>query len=167
MIASAAALSLTFTQAKAEAGVPASITHQGRLFSASGAPVSEKLTVTFAVYEAGSGGAALWEEAHEVAFDSGYFSVSLGEKVPLDTSIFDGSVRYLGVKVGADPEMTPRAAVRSVPYALLVNDVNGDINPHSISIQAGAIYVDGSSGGYAFIGNPGVVQTVPVACALR
>jgi hypothetical protein len=31
----------------------------------------------------------------------------------------------------------------------------------------GAIYVDGSSGGYAFIGNPGVVQTVPVACALR
>lgn len=31
----------------------------------------------------------------------------------------------------------------------------------------GAIYVDTSSGGYSFIGSPGVVQTVPVACGLR
>jgi hypothetical protein len=31
----------------------------------------------------------------------------------------------------------------------------------------GAVYVDTSSGGYALIGNPGVIQTVPVACAMR
>ena len=31
----------------------------------------------------------------------------------------------------------------------------------------GAIYVDGSGFGYNFISNPGAVQVVPVACALR
>jgi hypothetical protein len=31
----------------------------------------------------------------------------------------------------------------------------------------GAVFVDTSSGGYAIMNNPGTVQTVPVACALR
>jgi hypothetical protein len=37
--------------------------------------------------------------------------------ISIPDSVFDGSIRYLGVKVGGDAEITPRKAMVSVPYA--------------------------------------------------
>jgi hypothetical protein len=37
---------------------------------------------------------------------------------PLPANLFSGADRYLGIKVGSDPEMTPRQRVTSVGYAL-------------------------------------------------
>ncbi|MBI4702022.1 MAG: collagen-like protein [Deltaproteobacteria bacterium] len=54
--------------------------------------------------------------------------------VPLQESTFDGSTRYLGISVGDDPEMTPRAIVGSVPYALVATNAVGDITPKSVAI---------------------------------
>ena len=111
-------------------GVPQTITHQGRLYDASNKPVSGMLTVKFAVYASPNAAMPLWSESDMLTFDEGYFSVSLGETTPFTTNLFDGSVRYLGITVGADPEMTPRVPVQSVPYAILAGDVNGDIHPN-------------------------------------
>jgi len=52
-----------------------------------------------------------------VAVEKGIFSVLLGSGNPIPDSVFDGNVRYLGTKVGNDPEMTPRKSIVSVAYA--------------------------------------------------
>src|SRR5687768_7432626 len=129
--ASAIGLSAAMLAGAASAEVPALITHQGRLFDSKEQPVSGTINVVFTIYDGeGANAKALWSATHSVTLEVGYFSVALGEQTPLDIAVLDGSVRYLGIKVGEDPEMAPRAATRSVPYALLANDVIGDINPH-------------------------------------
>src|SRR4051812_40750548 len=87
----------------ASAGVPATITEEGRLFDASGAPLEGSVSITFGVYAAPSGGAPLWAETRTLALDSGYFSAALGELVPFPASLWDGSVRYVGIAAGGDP----------------------------------------------------------------
>lgn len=134
LLAAAAIAAVSMVSVSASADVPTTLVHQGRLYDAENAPLNESLTLVFTIYDAASGGEVLWTESHEVAFDDGYFSVELGSDEPLDTSVFDGSKVFLGVKVGADPEMTPRAPVGSVPYAVMAGDVTGDINPTSVSI---------------------------------
>jgi hypothetical protein len=85
---------------EAAAGVPQTLTHQGRLYDASSKPINETLQVTFAFYADGSTTTPLWTETDTIAFEDGYFSVSLGEASPFETGLFDGSVRYLGITVG-------------------------------------------------------------------
>ena len=117
--------------------VPQTITHQGRLYDANKMPVSGVIDVTFKIYDKADATIEIWSETQSLTFDEGYFSASLGEVTPFSTAmvpVFDGSVRYMGVTVGADPEMTPRAPVQSVPYAMVAADVFGDIHPTSISV---------------------------------
>src|SRR5687768_2052555 len=92
--ASFVAMSIALSAAQA-AAVPETITHQGRLFDAKGEPISESLDVSFTLFDAVQGGAAVWTETHSVAFDSGYFSVELGGDKPFG-GVFDGSALYLG-----------------------------------------------------------------------
>ncbi|MCY1056885.1 collagen-like protein [Nannocystis sp. SCPEA4] len=115
--------------------VPALVTHQGRLFDANGSPVTGAQDLTFAIYDAEVDGNEIWAETITVDFDEGFFSVRLGEQLVLDENVFDGSTRWLGITVGADPEMTPRAAIVSVPYAMFAGDVRGEINPTNVNIQ--------------------------------
>src|SRR5262249_41533674 len=121
------------------AGVPPTMTHQGRLFDASDKPISDTLPVQFAFYADANATTPLWSEAAQITFDEGYFSASLGATTPFSVGLFDGSVRYLGITVGSDPEMTPRVRVQSVPYALMAGDVTGDIHPTSVSVNGTTI----------------------------
>jgi hypothetical protein len=140
----------------AAAEVPQLVTHQGRLFDAKDQPVEGTIEVVFTIYDGEDANAAvLWTETHSVTFENGFFSVALGEQSPFGAKVFNGSVRYLGIRVGGDPEMTPRAATRSVPYALLANDVNGDINPHSVSVQGFGVVIDESG---QWVGDPTGLQ---------
>jgi len=124
-----------FARPSIAALVPVRLTQQGRLFQkATSAPATGMLTFTFSVYAAAQGGTALWTETHMVTLEDGYFSVQLGSRSPFAATLWDGSVRFLGMKVGADEEMVPREEVTSIPYALLANDVNGDIHPRSVIV---------------------------------
>jgi hypothetical protein len=71
----------------------------------------------FCLYAAPSGGTALWCEETTVPVSYGVFGLLLGSVTPIPETAFDGSDRYLGVKVGSDEEMTPRRRVVSVGYA--------------------------------------------------
>jgi hypothetical protein len=102
----------------AASSVPATLTQQGRILDASGMPVVSKLKFVFTVYDAATAGTALWTETQNITLDDGYFSAELGSVTPIPDGVFDGSVRYLGVTVGSDAEMSPRQAVTSVPYAM-------------------------------------------------
>lgn len=46
----------------------------------------------------------------------------MGSVTPLTGSVLDGDPRYLEVKVGADPAMTPRLRLTSVPYAFFAEE---------------------------------------------
>jgi hypothetical protein len=133
--------SLTLATAVALAGpapasVPVTLTHQGRLFQSGKelTPVSGALNVSFRLYEQLEGGAAVWSEAHDVTFDDGYYAVHLGDITPIEGALAGTQPRYLGITVGADDEMSPRAAIGSVPYALVASDATGDVHARSLSI---------------------------------
>jgi hypothetical protein len=136
--------------AAAVAGVPATLTHQGRLFDASGAPLGVTVAVQFSIYGAATGGAPLWTETHQLTLDAGYYSVALGSTASFGAGLFDGSPRYLGIKVGTDAEMSPRAQIASEPYALVAGDAVGDIHPTSVTVN-GQVIID--SAGH-WVGSP-------------
>ena len=137
--------------ARSAGAVPGTITHQGRLYDAGAQPVSGTLDVAFAIYDDAASPTPIWSEVHSVTFEDGYFSVALGALVPFDAAVFDGSTRHLGITVGSDPEMTPRAVVGSVPYALLAGNVTGDITPSSVSIAGFGEVIDANGN---WVGSP-------------
>lgn len=99
------------------------IPFQGRLTDAEGAALNGVYRITFAIYDAPTGGGAEWTETHQtVSVINGQLNVLLGSMTELDdpdgngdTSdavLFDASSgpRFLGIKVGEDTnqEMIPR-----------------------------------------------------------
>src|SRR5690349_20571872 len=126
--------SVSTIASSAHAAVPPTITNQGRLFDADDRPIDGEMTVLFAIYDAVDAKVPIWSEEHTLTFEEGYYSVSLGSVVPFGDKVFDGSLRYFGITIGEDPELLPRSPVQSVPYALLAQDVNGDIHPSSVWI---------------------------------
>ena len=94
--------------------------YQGRLTDpGSGQAVSDgSYSMTFRLYTLVSGGTALWTETKDVAVQGGLFSTLLGDTAPLSQSLFNGQQLWLGIKVGADDEATPRQRILPVSYAL-------------------------------------------------
>jgi hypothetical protein len=123
--------------------VPNFLTQQGRLMDNTGAPVSGAPAFVFTIYADSAGTTTLWTETQTITLDSGYFSTTLGSVTPITATVFDGSTRYLGIKVGSDPEMSPRQPLTSVPYALIAGNVKGDITPTSVSV-GGSVVIDSS-----------------------
>ena len=96
--------------------VPQVMNYQGYLTSLSGAPVAGPVDIVFTLYSSPAGTAVLWTETESaVPLVNGVYFVTLGSVAPLNLP-FDQQY-WLGVKVGIDPEMTPRQALTSVPFA--------------------------------------------------
>ncbi|MFH1224913.1 MAG: hypothetical protein V1676_03845 [Candidatus Diapherotrites archaeon] len=111
------------------ASTPHYLTVSGRLSNAAKTSyLTQNLSTTFALYDAATGGTALWSETKNINYVVGTYSTTLGDTTALDLNF---RVSYwLGVTVGADSEMTPRKQLASVPYSMRVNDINamGDLN---------------------------------------
>lgn len=126
MVYAVAAIFLLGTQSLL-AQSPNTITYQGKLTNATGAPITTATNVVFRIYAAASGGSALWTETHNgVTPDAnGVFTRELGATTAFPATLFDGSKRYLGITVGSDAEMTPRQVLNNAPYAFAVENVPG------------------------------------------
>ncbi len=144
VLAAAAAVTASGA-ATALATVPAAIDQQGRFLKPNGDPEPGPLTVTFAIYAASAGGAALWTETLEaLSLDKGFYAVLLGGRTPFPKNLWDGRTLFLGITVKGDPEMTPRQPLVSVPYAVRAAEAEnavGDITPRSITV-GGKVIVD-------------------------
>jgi len=101
------------------AGVPQLINFQGQLKNNSGSPlVNDTLAVEFKIYDDASAGNVKWSEVDTVITDAnGLFTVLLGKKTPVPDSVFNDSLRWLGIKVGSDAEISPRSQLSSVGYS--------------------------------------------------
>ena len=111
-------ISLVLFTASLSAQVPQMISYQGKLTSAAGLLLDTTVAMTFSIYTSAVGDTPIWVEAHpSVQVEKGVFSVFLGSVISLPPAVFNDSVRYLGVAVGSDPEMSPRKRIASVAYA--------------------------------------------------
>lgn len=99
--------------------VPGSISFNARLTDTGGAPITGSRSLGFGLYDAASGGAALWTENISGASFStdGLTFVELGASTPLTPAALDGRKLYLEVSVDGTT-MTPRLAIVAVPYAI-------------------------------------------------
>jgi hypothetical protein len=122
---------LIFTpKADAANGINRTINFQGRLVNnTTGLNVSNgSYSVVFTFYNnpnAGQG-TALWTETQSVTATDGIFRVALGSVTAIPSNFnFNWDGLYLGVKVGADSEMTPRVQMAAVPFAFNAQQVAG------------------------------------------
>jgi hypothetical protein len=99
------------------AGVPQLMNYQGKLTTPAGALIDSTLSMSFSIYDNQPDVSPVWAETLMVQVEKGIFSVVLGNVHPIPNNLFDGTVQYLGVKAGTDPEMTPRKEIVSVGYA--------------------------------------------------
>jgi len=111
-------LILVLLTGTSSAAIPNLINYQGMLTNDAGDPLNGNYDLSFSIYSQSSGGSALWSETHTaVSVDKGLFNVILGSTTPVSSSLFDDTTRYLGIAIGADPELSPRARLTSVGYA--------------------------------------------------
>src|SRR5438128_1074077 len=98
------------------AAVPHQINYQGYLTAPGGAPVNGTVSMVLKVYNASTGGAALYTETQSVTVTNGVFNLLIGSITPLPLP-FDVPY-YLGITIGADEEMEPRQPVVASAYAI-------------------------------------------------
>ena len=119
---------------------PTKLAQQGRVLDGEGDPLEGSHSMFFALYDADIDGAELWSEERSVDFEAGYYSVMLGEEVPLDDLLFDVESVWLEVTIDGET-LAPRQEVVSVPYALratAAEHLEGGV------VDAGEIAVDGT-----------------------
>jgi hypothetical protein len=136
------------------AEAPPTINYQGVLTDADGEPVNGDYSMIFSIYNdsvLSNPDNILWQEVHSsITVTDGLFSVILGLSTPLSTMHFTETGRYLGIKVGADPEISPRYHFTTAPYSFqsVMSDFAGkalavfDNTITSASIQDGSITFD-------------------------
>jgi YVTN family beta-propeller protein len=99
------------------AALPQTINYQGYLRNTNGTPVSSQVTVVFSLYTTSSAGTALWTESRNITPANGIYSHQLGSVTPFPAGLFANDTLWLGIKIGSDPEMTPRELLTSTPFA--------------------------------------------------
>lgn len=130
-----AATGLLLVSTPANAAINSEINFQGKLTNPNGTNVTDgNYSLRFRIYNHVSNDAAaacaanscLWEETQgSVAVDDGIFRVALGSSTSLSAVDFNTAPLYLGVKVGADAEMTPRITFTATPYAINSDFLDG------------------------------------------
>jgi hypothetical protein len=116
---------------------------QGRLTDASGNPVPDgNYSITASLYDVATLGVARCFDLDSVTVTNGLFNMNMDNCTASD---INGDALYLGIKVGADPEMTPRQSINAVPYAW--------------NVRPGAIIK--GAGSYLFVPGTAFVKNTP------
>ncbi len=107
---------------------PTTITWQGKLLDNSGNAINQNnVAMTFAMFDASTGGNQLWPVSGVVTKTvdvvNGLYSVQLGtgtgDDISFTAAMFDGHTPWLEVKVGT--ETLSRTEITTVPFALISN----------------------------------------------
>jgi hypothetical protein len=103
------------------AAIPSLISYQGRLTTATGEPVADGgYFIRFQIFDAPAAGTSLWNSGIQaVPVTNGTYTYVLGQDVPFPNGLFTGGNRWLGITVGADPELTPRQQMIATGYAFV------------------------------------------------
>jgi hypothetical protein len=123
----------------ASADVPHYINFQGTLTDTSGNPINSTISLMrFTIYADSVGGTALWSENQSnVQVSNGLFRVILGSSTAFPSSLFNGSKRWLAIRMMPDTQdLTPRQPIVMVPYGYRAKEadhsVRADTATHAI-----------------------------------
>jgi hypothetical protein len=133
------------------AATPTFMPYQGRLTDAAGTPLNGAQTVIFTFYDDPTAGSTIYSESQSVTCANGLFTAEIGTGTLVGGSpawsldVLNGANLYLGIKVGADAEMTPRVHLGVVPFAArsgsgaglsLNRVVNGSVAVNATAVAA-------------------------------
>ncbi|NMC42494.1 MAG: hypothetical protein GYA46_01125 [candidate division Zixibacteria bacterium] len=120
-----ALLATTMLVVSGLAETPRLISYQGRLTDTSGEPLPDGAkSLRFIIWNDPAAVAPaneLWNSGPvTVTTTDGLFSINLGQSpmTALDPAMFTDTLLWLGISVGADPEISPRTRLISAPYSL-------------------------------------------------
>ena len=117
------------------------LSFQGRLSASDGKPLPDgPYAVRFAMYAAASGGIMLWSETQGVTQIGGTFVAYLGVVTPFPSDLLAGGDRWLGIRVGGDPEMANRVRMTPSPWAIRAAKADQATNADLLDAQHGAFY---------------------------
>jgi cysteine-rich repeat protein len=117
MVRAALAGALLFAGSTVLAAVPLEMPLQGVVRDNAGNPATGDFSVSFGLYEAESGGDALWTETGDISALGGTFSTRLGATDALDPAVFAaGTTLWLGMSIEGEPEL-PRRALGTSAWA--------------------------------------------------
>jgi len=148
---------------------PRTLSYQAVLTDNAGVPKPDgAYAVTFRLYTAVSGGAALWTESQTLQVRRGLFSAVLGSVTPLGTDLAFAQPYWLSLQVAPDAEMSPRLRLTSTAYSLapwtsIGSDLYfsggnvgiGTTNPQAkLAVVGDAWVTPGGSGGTINFGTP-------------
>ncbi len=152
-------LSALSTLALADSGsppayVPVGIPTQGYLLDSTSKPVTQRgMSITFALYDAPTGGNVKWTETRQTDVDGGFYALTLGDPAVQGTTPLTPDALtpplYLGVTIENGQEMTPRFAVATVPFSLRASaaqNVVGGGTVDTTSVSIGGTQVIDSNG---------------------
>ncbi len=111
------------------------ISHQGRLTTPAGVPVTDGVyLIKFQIYSDSLAGVTLWNSGFQsVQVTNGLFAYILGKDVLFPANLFTVSPdRWIGITVGVDPEITPRTRMVGSAYALHAFNA-GDVSDNIIT----------------------------------
>jgi hypothetical protein len=143
---------------RSSAAINSQINFQGKLTNPDGTNVTDgNYSIVFSIYAASSGGSAIWTETQgTVAVASGIFQVALGSVSALPGSVdFNSNSLFLGIKVGADAEMTPRVRLTAAPYAFNADRLDGLDSTSLFQIAPAAVQTDSSTNASMFLNKTG------------
>jgi hypothetical protein len=147
----------------ASAAINQQINFQGKLTNPDGTNVTNgTYSLRFRIYNHATNDAAntcsanscLWEETQaSVSVADGIFQVALGSvNTALASNVdFNTSGLYLGIKVGADAEMTPRVQFTASPYAFNSEKLGGISSTGFAQIGVAAAQTDASTNTAIFL----------------
>ena len=101
-----------------QAQIPRTLSYQGMLIDDTGSPKPDSTyTFTFRLYNSESGGSPVWTDIKDLSVEQGLFYTVLGDPTPFADSLRFDQPYYLGIKVGDEPELSPRISLTSVGYS--------------------------------------------------
>lgn len=120
------------------------ITVQGQLVDEQATPWTGLIPIEFTIYDAPSGGSALWAESLEVDVLNGVFTITLGTILPLEASLFESPDQWLGLNMGGVGEQSERFRLSASTVAIRAT-VTESVAPTSINgslLVTGAVTLD-------------------------
>ncbi len=115
--------SVVVLQGDGISAIPETISFQGILRDAAGETVANgPYEIVFTLHDAEQGGDMLWEENQVLEVTDGVFNAMLGSAMPFTMDFADQY--WLGVAIMGEPELEPRVALSSSPYALRAHYAN-------------------------------------------
>lgn len=127
---------------------PLSMTWQGRLVDAGGAPIHDEVTLVAELFDVPVDGTVQWSDSFVTNVDGGFFSIELGAGSALPIELFAGGDVYVQVRVDGQV-MGERRKLTSVPFALVSAGVSVEATTPDLSTctDTGAMVYDTAAEG--------------------